>query len=314
MYNADWRPDMVNENENAVEEQENVQYEVEDTSWTPPADEDKSESEETRTIARDSEEESSGELENYSENVQKRINQLTAKRKQALEEAEAAYAYAQSVKQQNEEMQKRLKDLDQGYMTEYGSRVETQTAEAKRMLKEGYDNGDVDKIAEAQDLMSRLAIEKERLRIQRARAEQQVQQPEQTQEVPQRQQQAPQRLDPKLKSWMDKNPWFGADAIMSAGAQAIHNQIVGVEGFDPQTDDYYREIDKRMRVEFPHKFQAQRQNAQAVAPASNGRSATKSGRKKTVELTPGQVNMAKKLGITLEQMAKEVAKMEARRA
>jgi hypothetical protein len=305
---------MVNENENAVEEQENVEYEVEDASWTPPAEEDKSESEENRTIVRDSENEDSGELENYSENVQRRINQLTAKRKQALEEAEAAYAYAQSVKQQNEEMQKRLKDLDQGYMTEYGSRVETQTAEAKRMLKEGYDNGDVDKIAEAQDLMSRLAIEKERLRIQKARAEQQAQQPEQVQQVPQRQQQAPQELDPKLKSWMDKNPWFGADAIMSAGAQAIHNQIVGVEGFDPRTDDYYREIDRRMRVEFPHKFQAQRQNAQAVAPASNGRSATKSGRKKTVELTPGQVNMAKKLGITLEQMAKEVAKMEARRA
>jgi hypothetical protein len=305
---------MVNENENAVEEQENVEYEVEDASWTPPAEEDKSESEENRTIVRDSENEDSGELENYSENVQRRINQLTAKRKQALEEAEAAYAYAQSVKQQNEEMQKRLKDLDQGYMTEYGSRVETQTAEAKRMLKEGYDNGDVDKIAEAQDLMSRLAIEKERLRIQKARAEQQAQQPEQVQQVPQRQQQAPQELDPKLKSWMDKNSWFGTDAIMSAGAQAIHNQIVGVEGFDPRTDDYYREIDRRMRVEFPHKFQAQRQNAQAVAPASNGRSATKSGRKKTVELTPGQVNMAKKLGITLEQMAKEVAKMEARRA
>ena len=305
---------MVNENENAVEEQENVEYEVEDASWTPPAEEDKSESEENRTIVRDSENEDSGELENYSENVQRRINQLTAKRKQALEEAEAAYAYAHSVKQQNEEMQKRLKDLDQGYMTEYGSRIETQTAEAKRMLKEGYDNGDVDKIAEAQDLMSRLAIEKERLRIQRARAEQQVQQPEQVQQVPQRQQQAPQELDPKLKSWMDKNSWFGTDAIMSAGAQAIHNQIVGVEGFDPRTDDYYREIDRRMRVEFPHKFQAQRQNAQAVAPASNGRSATKSGRKKTVELTPGQVNMAKKLGITLEQMAKEVAKMEARRA
>lgn len=305
---------MVNENENAVEEQENVEYEVEDASWTPPAEEDKSESEENRTIVRDSENEDSGELENYSENVQRRINQLTAKRKQALEEAEAAYAYAQSVKQQNEEMQKRLKDLDQGYMTEYGSRIETQTAEAKRMLKEGYDNGDVDKIAEAQDLMSRLAIEKERLRIQRARAEQQVQQPEQTQEVPHRQPQAPQKIDQKLKGWMDKNPWFGTDAIMSAGAKAIHDQIVGVEGFDPQTDDYYKEIDRRMRIEFPHKFQAQRQNAQAVAPASNGRSATKSGRKKTVELTPGQVNMAKKLGITLEQMAKEVAKMEARRA
>jgi len=306
---------MVNETENAVEEQENVQYEVEDASWTPPADENENNSEETRTIVRDSDDENSGELENYSENVQKRINQLTAKRKQALEEAEAAYAYAQSVKQQNEEMQKKLKDLDQGYMTEYGSRIETQTSEAKRMLKEGYDNGDVDKIAEAQDLMARLAIEKERLRIQKARAEQQAQQPEQVQQAPQRQQvQQPQELDQKLKRWMSKNPWFGSDSIMSAGAKAIHDQIVGVEGFDPQTDEYYQEIDKRMRTEFPHKFQAQRQNAQAVAPASNGRSATKSGRKKTVELTPGQVNMAKKLGISLEQMAKEVAKMEARRA
>jgi hypothetical protein len=306
---------MVNETENAVEEQENVQYEVEDASWTPPADEDENNSEETRTIVRDSDDENSGELENYSENVQKRINQLTAKRKQALEEAEAAYAYAQSVKQQNEEMQKKLKDLDQGYMTEYGSRIETQASEAKRMLKEGYDNGDVDKIAEAQDLMARLAIEKERLRIQKARAEQQAQQPEQVQQTPQGQQvQQPQELDQKLKRWMSKNPWFGSDAIMSAGAKAIHDQIVGVEGFDPQTDEYYQEIDKRMRAEFPHKFQAQRQNAQAVAPASNGRSATKSGRKRTVELTPGQVNMAKKLGISLEQMAKEVAKMEARRA
>lgn len=306
---------MVNETENAVEEQENVQYEVEDTSWTPPADEDENNSEETRTIVRDSDDENSGELENYSENVQKRINQLTAKRKQALEEAEAAYAYAQSVKQQNEEMQKKLKDLDQGYMTEYGSRIETQTSEAKRMLKEGYDNGDVDKIAEAQDLMARLAIEKERLRIQKARAEQQAQQPEQVQQAPQRQQvPQTQELDQKLKRWMSKNPWFGSDSVMSAGAQAIHDQIVGVEGFDPKTDEYYQEIDKRMRAEFPHKFQAQRQNAQAVAPASNGRSATKSGRKRTVELTPGQVNMAKKLGISLEQMAKEVAKMEARRA
>lgn len=306
---------MVNETENAVEEQENVQYEVEDASWTPPADQDENASEENRTIVRESEDNNSGELENYSENVQKRINQLTAKRKQALEEAEAAYAYAQSVKQQNEEMQKKLKDLDQGYMTEYGSRIETQTSEAKRMLKEGYDAGDVDKIAEAQDLMARLAIEKERLRIQKARAEQQVEQPQEAQQIPQRQPvQRQEDLDPKLKKWMSNNTWFGTDPIMSAGARAIHEQIVGSEGFDPQTDEYYQEIDKRMRAEFPHKFQAPRQNAQAVAPASNGRSATKSGRKKTVELTPGQVNMAKKLGITLEQMAKEVAKMEARRA
>jgi hypothetical protein len=102
--------------------------------------------------------------------------------------------------------------------------------------------------------------------------------------------------------------------VMTRGAQAIHEQLVAAEGYDPSSDDYYAEIDKRMRVEFPHKFQEKRSNAQAVTPASNGRSATKSGRKKTVELTPGQVAMAKKLNIPLEKMAQEVAKAEARRA
>lgn len=263
----------------------------------------------SRTIVRDDEKE----LENYSENVQKRINQLTAKRKQAIEEAEAAFAYAKSVQEQNEQMKKKLAELDQGYMTEYGSRVETQSAEAKRMLKEAFDSGDVEKLAEAQDLMARLAIEKERLRVQKLRSEQQSQEPEQ--KMPERQA-APQeqQLDPKLQNWMSQNPWFGTDLVMSEGAKAIHTQLVGSEGFDPRSDEYYAEIDRRMRVEFPHKFQEKRSNAQAVTPASNGRSATKSGRKKTVELSAGQVAMAKKLGITLEQMAKEVAKIEQRRS
>ena len=263
----------------------------------------------SRTIVRDDEKE----LENYSENVQKRINQLTAKRKQAIEEAEAAFAYAKSVQEQNEQMKKKLADLDQGYMTEYGSRVETQSVEAKRMLKEAFDAGDVEKMAEAQDLMARLAIEKERLRVQKLRTEQQTKEPEQR--IPERQI-APQeqQLDPKLQDWMGKNPWFGTDLVMSEGAKAIHTQLVGSEGFDPRSDEYYAEIDRRMRVEFPHKFQEKRSNAQSVTPASNGRSATKSGRKKTVELSAGQVAMAKKLGITLEQMAKEVAKIEQRRS
>jgi hypothetical protein len=100
---------------------------------------------------------------------------------------------------------------------------------------------------------------------------------------------------------------------MTRGAQAIHEQLVGSEGFDPTSDEYYAEIDKRMRQEFPHKFQAQRQNAQTVAPASSGRS-VKSGRKKTVELTPGQVAFAKKMNIPLERYAKEVAKLDTRSA
>lgn len=304
---------MVNETENGrVElEEENTKFELEGDNWSPPADDD---GDETRTIARDSNDDSE-ELENYSENVQKRINQLTAKRKQALEEADAAYAYAKSVQEQNEQMKKKLAELDQGYMSEYGSRVETQSEQAKRMLKEAYDNGDVEKMAEAQDLMARLAIEKERLRIQRTRAEQQAQQAQQVQQAPERQQ-APrqQDLDPKLQKWMGNNNWFGQDMVMTRGAQAIHEQLVAAEGYDPRSDEYYAEIDRRMRVEFPHKFQEKRSNAQAVTPASNGRSATKNGRKKTVELTPGQVAMAKKLNIPLEIMAREVAKSEARRA
>ena len=113
---------------------------------------------------------------------------------------------------------------------------------------------------------------------------------------------------------MAKNEsWFNKDAVMTGGVKAIHEQLVGVEDYDPTSDEYYAEIDRRMRIEFPHKFQSQRQNAQAVAPASSGRS-VKSGRKKTVELTPGQVAFAKKMNIPLERYAKEVAKLDSRSA
>lgn len=268
-------------------------------------------------VSNDSEASDSGasddDLENYSGNVQKRINQLTAKRKQAIEEAQAAYQYAQQMAQENEHMKQQLTQQQQGYINEYGSRVESQHEQAKRLLKEARDIGDIDKEMEAQDLLARLAIERERVRVQKTRQEQVVEQP-----VHQQQQQVPQQparaepLDQKLVSWMEKNDsWFNKDMVMTSGAKAIHDNLVGVEGFDPTSDDYYAEIDKRMRKEFPHKFQTQRQNAQAVAPASSGRSA-KSGRKKTVELSPGQVAFAKKMNIPLERYAREVAKLDSR--
>ena len=294
-------------------EQESVSFEIEDDA--PQSAQEtivdqspvQAESEETSTIVQD---EDDSELENYSEKVQKRINQLTAKRKQAIEEAEAAYAYAQSLQQQNEEMKQRMAQLDQGYIAEYDGRVESQTAAAKRMLQEAYDGGDMEKMAQAQELISSLAIEKERLRIQKNRQERQAAQPVQQQVQQPQQPQQPQELDPKLKSWMSKNSWFGTDMFMTRGATAIHEQLVAQEGFDPSSDEYYAEIDRRMRQEMPHKFQEQKQSAQAVAPASNGRSSSKTGRKKTVELTPGQVRSAKRMGVPLERMAQEVAKME----
>jgi hypothetical protein len=214
------------------------------------------------------------------------------------------------VQQQNEEMKQRIAQLDQGYIAEYDGRVESQTAAAKRMLQEAYDGGDMEKMAQAQELISSLAIEKERLRIQKNRQERQAAQPVQQQVQQPQQPQQPQELDPKLKSWMSKNSWFGTDMFMTRGATAIHEQLVAQEGFDPSSDEYYAEIDRRMRQEMPHKFQEQKQSAQAVAPASNGRSSSKTGRKKTVQLTPGQVRVAERMKIPLEKMAQEVAKLE----
>jgi hypothetical protein len=309
----------MNENQEAMAEdqQETVSFDFDDdNNVASPEDlSASSEKEENRTIVRDSENSADeDELENYSDNVQKRINQLTAKRKQAIEEAEAAYAYAQQVQQQNEEMKKKLSDLDKGYISEYGSRIESQGQAAQRMLQEAYDAGDMGKVAEAQKVIAKLAIEEERLRIQKARSESVVAEQPQPQQVQQPQRQP--EYDQKLVNWMGKNPWFGnnGDIVMTRGAQAIHEQLVAGEGFDPTTDEYYAEIDKRMRQEFPHKFQGKRQNAQAVTPASSGRSATKSGRKKTVELTPGQVAFAKKMKIPLERYAQEVAKLERKEA
>ena len=159
------------ENQNAVEENEVVAIDVEETNNQTTTSEIPTvpEKEETRTNVQ--EKEQSDELEDYSENVKKRINQLTAKRKQALEEADAAYKYAQEQKRQNEELQKQLQQLNTGYTSEFGNRIEAQTASAKKLYKEAFDAGDAEKMSEASDLMAKLAIENERLRIQKLRTE-----------------------------------------------------------------------------------------------------------------------------------------------
>ena len=271
----------------------------------------------TRTNVR---EKSSGddELENYSDSVQRRINQLTAKRKQAAEEAQAAVQYAQQMQQENAAMRQRLEKMNQGYNTEAEGRLKAQEAQAKKAMAEAYEAGDYEKVANAQQAISKIAIAQERVRVQKAKIVRQQQVAKQQQAQPQAappQQQVPQRQaapDPKLEKWLGKNQWFGQDRLMTRAAQAIHEQLVLEEDFDPTSDDYYKEIDPRMRREMPNKFQGKRSNAQTVAPASgNGRS-VKSGRKKAVELTPGQVAFAKKMRIPLDKYAKEVAKLENR--
>ena len=305
----------MNEAQEKIQEQdvqeENILVDIEDNSEKKENLEDSKQDNIERTDVRNGEPEE--ELENYSENVQKRINQLTAKRKQALEEADAAFKYAEDQKKKNEELQKKLEQLNTGYTSEFGTRIESQTAQAKKLYKEAFDAGDAEKMSDATDLMAKLSIENERLRIQKLRTEQapaaktnEGQNQAQERQAPQKQQ-----LDPKLQGWLEKNTWFGQDMVMSRGAQAIHEEIVSNDGFDPSTDEYYKEIDRRMRIEFPQKFQADRKNAQTVAPASNGK-AVNTGRKKQIELTPGQVAFAKKMRIPLEQYAREVAKIEKR--
>ena len=271
----------------------------------------------TRTNVR---EKSSGddELENYSDSVQRRINQLTAKRKQAAEEAQAAVQYAQQMQQENAAMRQRLEKMNQGYNTEAEGRLKAQEAQAKKAMAEAYEAGDYEKVANAQQAISKISIAQERVRVQKAKIARQQQAVNQQQAQPQaapQQQQVPQQQaapDPKLEKWLGKNQWFGQDRLMTRAAQAIHEQLVLEEDFDPTSDDYYKEIDSRMRKEMPNKFQEKRSNAQTVAPASgNGRS-VKSGRKKAVELTPGQVAFAKKMRIPLDKYAKEVAKLENR--
>ena len=248
---------------------------------------------------------------------QRRISQLTAARKQAEEEAAAAVEYAQQIKAQNEEYKQRLSTLDKGYMSEYEGRVTTQEAQAKRALAEAHEAGDYEKLADAQAAISQIAIEKERLRLQKQRSQQQAKeyaaQQEQVQQQPRQQAPQPQQRDPKLESWLGKNKWFGSDKVMTSAARAIHETLVAEEGYNPTTDEYYAEIDRRMRSEMPNKFASNKKNVQSVTPSGNGSRSLVNGRKKQVDLNPGQVALASKLGIPLEKYAAEVAKLENRR-
>ena len=269
--------------------EETTSVELEDTSTEEVVENSKEvelqENETTRTNVQDNDEE----LDQYSEGVQKRINKLTAARRKAEEEAAAAVQYIQQMQNENENIKQRLKTIDKGYVSEYEGRITSQEAQAKRALTEAHEAGDYEKVADAQSAIAQIAIEKERLRLQKARS----QQNEQQLNVP-----------PQPQQQVQQQP---------GAARALHETLVAEEGFDPRTDEYYAEIDKRMRREMPQKFQGDKKNVQSVTPAGSGTRSLKSGRKKSVELNPGQVALAQKLKIPLEKYAAEVAKLENRR-
>ena len=256
-------------------------------------------------------------LDKRREKTQKRINKLVAQRKESEEREAAALQFAQQQKSEVDALRGQLSNLNTGYSSEASSRIDSQEAQAKAAFKDAYESGEVDKMADAQQVMAKIAIEKERLRIFKDNQEKQKQravqvQEQQIQQQAQPQQQVQQEPDAKAVDWAEReeNSWFGQDRAMTATAFTIHQQLVEEEGLDPQSDEYYSEIDARMRQDFPHKFNGKSAPAQKVASVSQGRTSQKN--KKSVKLTPAQISVAKKLGVPLDAYAKEVAKIAAR--
>ena len=250
---------------------------------------------------------SEDDLEGYSDKVKKRIEKLTYKMREAERREKAATEYARSVQAQNEELQKRSSQIDESYISEYDQRVTSQEDVLKKKLSEAINVGDVDAQIDAQKAIAKLAIETERLNVAKQQLEQRKAAPqEQPQAAPQQQNNQP---DPKARSWAERNTWFGQDEPMTLTAFSIHKRLIEEEYFDPTSDEYYDELDKRMRDEFPHKFQqGSRSNTRApVAGAS--RSSGKAANKK-IKLTPSQVAIADKLGVSYEQYAKQLARLQ----
>ena len=244
------------------------------------------------------------ELEEYSQSVKRRIDKLTRKMREAERREQAAIDYAKKIQEENKNLQATTVASSRERVTSDEATVASTETLLNTALKQAMEQGDVEKQVEAQQKMAQLAIEKERLRIRKNRLEQQEatkQEPtvEQAIDTPNQRTQA--QPDPRAQEWAEGNKWFGTDKAMTYTAMDLHDEIVN-EGFDVSTDEYYNEIDRRIRKEFPQKFEDQSKPKQTVASAVRK---TASGRR-TVKLTPSQVAIAKKLGVPLEEYAKHV--------
>jgi hypothetical protein len=261
------------------------------------------------------EEKDSSELEQYSEGVQKRISKLTAKMREAERREKAALTFAQATKQELDDVRRKTSTLDNSYVAEFENRVTAEKELWKSTLKEAIDRGDIDAQVEAQGKLGELGVHTERLAQVKTQREQQAQQPQQPQQLTPYQQQQAQRTppppDPKASDWASKNEWFGTDEPMTLTAFSIHKTLVDTEGYDPQSDEYYNEVDRRMRTEFPHKFgnapARSRNSGPAVASANRG--STRSKQQK-IKLTKSEVAIADKLGVSYEQYARQKQRLQ----
>ena len=271
----------------------------------PTQDEDKS-SEKENKLEKKSEDKD--ELKEYSDGVQRRIAKLTRKMREAERQKEEAIAFAESTKRQKDEVEGRLSKLDKSYVSEFENRVSSNLVAAKQALKTSIEAQDVEGQVKAQEQIATLTMDAARLNTLKTRVEKPVQEKE-VKINPQRSTQSV-VTDPRAEDWASQNSWFGNDSAMTYTAFDIHKRLVESEGYDPKSEEYYEEVDKRIRVEFPHKFDKIEDNStERTKPVQNVASANRSastGRKKTVKLTPSQVAIAKRLGVPLEDYAKQL--------
>jgi hypothetical protein len=228
--------------------------------------------------------------------------------REAERQREEAIAYAEAAKKSQSELQNRLSKLDKSYVSEFESRVSTNLSAAKQALKTAIEAQDVEGQVKAQEQIATLTMDAARLSSLKTQAEA----PKEEKEVnitPQRSTQSP-VTDPRAEEWAANNAWFGNDSAMTYTAFDIHKKLVEEEGYDPKSEEYYAEVDKRIRVEFPHKFdKMENTSTERAKPAQTVASAKRSastGRKKTVKLTPSQVAIAKRLGVPLEDYARQL--------
>jgi len=245
------------------------------------------------------------ELEQYSEGVQKRIAKLTKKWREAERQKEAAIDYAKGVHAEHSELKSKFSRLEPNYVKALESKVVSGIEAAKSKLAQAREAGDINAEVEAQKDIAKLGFEETRLAALKDRQSQEkekvVQTPSLNQAV------APQKPDPKAEAWAEKNDWFGKDNAMTYTAFDYHKKLTEQEGFDPNSDEYYAEIDKRMKLDFPHKF-ANTRSQESTKPEQIVASAKRSSNvgRKTVRLTSSQVAIAKKLGVPLEEYAKQL--------
>ena len=252
--------------------------------------------------------ENKDELEEYSTGVKKRIDKLTRKMRESERREQAAIEYAKKVQEENSKLKTRSSETDKLYVSDLSARIESQIDAAKTNLKNSITNGDVEGQVDYQREIASLTQEEDRVGREKRRLEKIKPVSMRPESLPSPPPQAP--PDKRAIEWADKNSWFGEDQIMTYAAYGVHQQLTEQEGFDPRSDEYYEEIDLRLKKEFPHRFKESKigdnsSNLKPVQAVASANRSTKVGRR-TVRLTPSQVAISKKLGVPLEEYAKYV--------